>query len=83
MTRFDIRYRDCPEYHMIVDPRPAGPAIGVYAERPFSASVADSFGRRFAYAGVAPRRSNGQYDLGALRAGEFIMEPGLLYRIVY
>lgn len=83
MSRFDIRFRDYPEYHLIIDPRPTGPAIGVYAERIISESVADYFGRRFTYAGVAPRRSNGQYDLAALRAGEFIVEPGLLYQIIH
>lgn len=81
MPRFDTRFRDCPEYHLIVDPRPEGPMVGVYAGHPFSESVADYFGRRFTYAGVAPRLRNGQYDVAALRAGEFIVEPGLLYRI--
>lgn len=83
MPRFDARYRDCPDFHLIVDPRPEGPAIGFYAGRPFSETVADYFGRRFTFTGIAPRRRNGQYDLAALRHGEFIMEPGLLYRIVH
>lgn len=83
MPRFDARYRDTPEFHMMVDPRPTGQIIGVYGDRPFSESVADYFGRRFTYTGVAPRRTNGQYDLAALREGEFIVEPGLLYQIVY
>jgi len=81
MPRFDARYRDCADFHLIVDPRPEGPTVGVYADRPFSESVADYFGRRFTYAGVAPRLRSGQYDLAALRTGEFIVEPGLLYRI--
>ena len=83
MSRFDIRFRDCPEFHLVINPRPVGPAIGVYAEHPFSESVADYFGRHFVFAGVAPRRSNGQYDLAAMRDGEFIVEPGLLYRIIH
>ncbi|HXP12069.1 MAG TPA: hypothetical protein VN795_00280 [Stellaceae bacterium] len=66
----------------MVDPRPTGQIIGVYGGRPFSESVADYFGRHFTYTGVAPRRTNGQYDPAALREGEFIVEPGLLYCIV-
>ena len=82
MPRFDARYKECADYHLIVDPRPEGPTVGIYADCPFSESVADYFGRHFTYAGIAPRRRNGQYDLAALRTGEFIVEPGLLYRIV-
>jgi hypothetical protein len=45
----------------------------------FEAAV-DYFGRRYVYAGVAPRRRNGKYDGDALRWGEWIVEPGLVYR---
>ncbi len=82
MPRLDPRYKDTPEFHVMVDPRPTGQIIGVYGDRPFSESVADLFGRHFTYTGVASRRTNGQYDLDALREGEFIVEPGLLYCIV-
>jgi len=82
MPRFEVRYRETAEFHMMVDPRPTGQTIGVYRDRPFSESVADYFGRHFTYSGIAPRRTNGQYDPAALREGEFIVEPGLLYRII-
>jgi hypothetical protein len=82
MPRLDARYREAVEFRLMVDPRPTGQIIGVYADRPFSESVADYFGRHFTYAGIAPRRTNGQYDLAALREGEFIVAPGLLYRFV-
>jgi hypothetical protein len=32
------------------------------------------------YAGVAPRRLDGEFDIDALRPGEFIVKPGLIYR---
>src|ERR1700690_1655570 len=82
MPRLDARYREAVEFRLMVDPRPTGQIIGVYADRPFSESVADYFGRHFTYTGVAPRRTNGQYDVAALREGEFIVEPGLLYCVV-
>lgn len=34
------------------------------------------------YAGVAPRKCNGVFDVDALGAGEFIVRPGLVYRRV-
>lgn len=79
MSRFDCRTREC---YLVVRPRPEGPTVGVYADRPISELVVDYFGRRFTFIGVAPRRSNGQYDLAALRKGQFIVKPGLLYQIV-
>jgi hypothetical protein len=36
--------------------------------------------RRFSYSGVAPRWRDGSYDTDGVGAGEFIVEPGLLYR---
>jgi hypothetical protein len=68
------------EYSILQDPEPAGPPIGHYAEKEFSEFVRDAFGRLFVYAGIAPRRSNGQFDDDALLPGEFIMLPGLIYR---
>jgi hypothetical protein len=55
--------------------------MGFYSDQPIPASIVDDFGRRFVYAGIAPRRWNGQYDVDALKAGEFIVEPGLIYRL--
>jgi hypothetical protein len=51
------------------------------AGTPISEVVTDLFGRRFTYAGAAPRKGNGTYDVDSLRPGEFIVEPGLLYRL--
>jgi hypothetical protein len=65
---------------MLVDPKPAGPILGYFRDQPIASAVIDYFGRRYVYAGVAPRRRNGGYDVDALEKGERLMEPGLVYR---
>lgn len=79
MPGFNIRAGQPVDYYLLVEPRPAGPMIGVYRDQPISQSITDYFGRSFSYDGVAPRRRDGKYDLDALKAGQFIVEPGLLY----
>lgn len=68
------------EYAILHNTTPDGPVIGRLDEREFSEFVLDEFGRRFAFSGVAPRLSNGQYDDAALQDGEFIVPPGLIYK---
>jgi len=67
------------EYLILMEPRADGPVIGQYAGQPIHAAVVDYFGRRFTYAGIAPRLRNGRYDADALQPGEWIVEPGLIY----
>jgi hypothetical protein len=67
------------EYLILVDPKPAGPVLGYYNDRPIPAAIVDYFGRRYIYAGIAPRHPNGRYDIDALAAGERLVEPGLVY----
>lgn len=67
------------EYSILHNTEPAGPIIGRLGGRDFSEFVRDEFGRLFVYSGVAPRRSDGQFDQDALKAGEFIVLPGLIY----
>jgi hypothetical protein len=55
--------------------------IGEIAGVPIPEAVVDLFGRRFTYVGLASRKRNGTYDLEAVRPREFIVEPGLLYRM--
>jgi hypothetical protein len=69
------------EYSIVVEPRPTGPTIGVYNGLPIAERVVDHFGRRFAYVGVAGRRGSGQLDVTSLKPREFIVEPGLIYRL--
>jgi|SRR6516225_10185914 hypothetical protein len=65
----------------VVNPQTEGPVVGSYAGQPIAASVVDCFGRRYFYAGAAPRDCNGQYDFDALAPGEWIVEPGLVYTL--
>jgi hypothetical protein len=70
----------CPDtFSIMVEPRPAGPVIGFYRDRPIAERVIDLFGRRFTYAGVIGRRRDGQYDVERLKSGQFIAEPGIVY----
>lgn len=68
------------EYSILHNAKPAGPTIGKLDGKAFSEFVADEFGRLFVYSGVAPRLSNGQFDDAALKDGEFIVPPGLIYK---
>lgn len=68
------------EYAVLYNTTPEGPVIGRLDGCEFSEFVLDEFGRRFAYSGVAPRLSNGQFDDEALKDGEFIVPPGLIYK---
>jgi hypothetical protein len=69
-------------YSMIIGPRPEGAVIGYFAGEPISERVIDTFGRRFAYIGLASRRRDGKFDADQLKVGEFIAEPGLVYRLI-
>lgn len=67
------------EYFLLVEPRADGPVIGLYWDQPIAASVIDAYGERYAYAGIAPRLRSGTYDVEALKQGEWLVEPGLVY----
>lgn len=69
------------EYSIINRPRPVGATIGTFHGKAIPESVIDEFGRLFHYAGAAPRRWNGEFDDKALGPGEFIVPPGLVYRL--
>jgi hypothetical protein len=68
------------EYRMLARARPAGPAIGSFKGQLVSSEVTDGSGRRYVYAGVVPRSCHGHYDVELLGPGEWIVEPGLVYR---
>ena len=67
------------EYFLLLEPQAVGPVIGIYRDRPIAAAVIDAEGRRYAYAGIAPRLHSGCYDVESLRQGEWLVEPGLVY----
>ncbi|AZO39509.1 MAG: hypothetical protein EOS81_07910 [Mesorhizobium sp.] len=55
--------------------------IGYFADRPIFETVTDTSGDRYHYVGLAPRLSDGRYDIESLAQGEWIVEPGLIYRL--
>lgn len=68
------------ERYRLIEPRPDGPVLGFYGGRPIAAAVVDYFGRRYVYAGVAAHDRLGRLDACRLRPGEWLVEPGLVYR---
>jgi hypothetical protein len=79
MSRVNFAAARPVDYYMLVEPRADGPVVGYYAGHPIPGAVVDYFGRRYAYAGVAPRLPGGRYDVESMRPGEWIVEPGLVY----
>lgn len=77
------------EYYILRIADPAAPLPGVgsaiagyLAERPILATVKDSAGTCYRYVGLAARLPDGRYDVQSLSPGEWIVEPGLIYRSV-
>lgn len=64
---------------MLADVQFAGAEIGYLADRPIREAVIDGDGLRYRFVGVAPRLASGGFDVLALRAGEWIVQPGLVY----
>ncbi|WP_292665226.1 hypothetical protein [Mesorhizobium sp.] len=54
--------------------------VGYLAERPIFGTVTDALGTRYRYVGLAARLPDGRYDIEALFPGEWIVEPGLIYK---
>jgi hypothetical protein len=69
------------DYFILVEPQADGPVIGTYSEHPIAAVVKDAFGRRYRYVGVASRLRDGRFDVKTLSPGEWLMRPGLVYRM--
>ncbi|HUA78019.1 MAG TPA: hypothetical protein VMA86_10130 [Acetobacteraceae bacterium] len=68
------------EYSLLHHAKADGPVIGTYMDHPIAEAVIDESGKRFVYAGLAPRKRGGRLDVEALGPGEFILRPGLVYR---
>lgn len=54
--------------------------VGYLAECPIFSAVTDPSGGHYHYVGLAPRLADGRYDVESLSPGEWIVEPGLIYR---
>ena len=78
MSRIASRSRPV-DYFMLQEPKGEGPVVGHFAGQAISERMIDYLGDRYRFVGIAPRLSNGRYDTEALRVGEWLVEPGLIY----
>lgn len=69
------------EYFTLVRTTAEGSLLGRFAGQPVFEWVRDQWGRRYRFAGVAPRLASGAFNLALVQKGEWIVEPGLLYRL--
>lgn len=76
---FDGRKR--AEFFVLRNVVPAGLVIGHRAGQDIYGSIVDEWDRRYSFVGIANFRREGGYDCDALRTGEFILPPGLVYRL--
>lgn len=67
------------EYFVLANLREQGAIIGRLAGHPIADTVVDASGLQYHFVGVAPRDRSGRFDVEALRAGEWIVQPGLVY----
>ncbi len=74
-----ISRRQPVEYFMLDGPQSEGDVIGYFDGMPISDTVIDRTGKRYQFAGVVPRRSDGSLDVETLHFGEWVVEPGLVY----
>ena len=68
-----------PIEYVTLDIDSAGPTIGYLGGEPIAGTVIDTQGQQYRFAGLAPRCSNGEIDLAALKHDEWIVRPGLVY----
>ncbi|UVC08248.1 hypothetical protein IHQ71_24350 [Rhizobium sp. TH2] len=69
------------EYFILTGVKLEGPVIGTLNGRPIRDIAVSEYGDRYRFVGVAPRELRGRYDVSALTDGEWIVEPGLVYRV--
>jgi hypothetical protein len=67
------------EYFILANLQSEGGIIGHFDGKPIAETVVDRNGSRYHFSGVAPRCSDGRFDVESLRTGEWIVEPGLIY----
>lgn len=69
------------EYSLLRNVIAEGPVVGQYEGQDIRKSIVDEWGRRYSFVGIAAFSWDGQYDYDALKTGEFILPPGLVYRL--
>jgi len=70
------------DYFILRDVTPYGRAIGVFSGIPISEAIVDAYGRHYIFSGIASRTWSGKFNVECLGSGEFILPPGLVYRLV-
>lgn len=70
------------DLRILYNVKPMGPIIGVFAGVPFHEYIRDDWGREYGFAGIAHRARNSDYGCEHLGTGEFVLPPGIIYRMV-
>ncbi|MBS0234149.1 MAG: hypothetical protein JSR99_11775 [Proteobacteria bacterium] len=76
-----ITPRDTMEYFIIRDATTCGPIIGRFQGFQIHSQVTDFWGRHYTYAGIIEKSRHGIYEIEKLKPLEFILEPGIIYKI--
>jgi hypothetical protein len=85
MPSFMMRMRPSEpdvEYFRLDNAKPDGEVVAIYSDHEVCDVVIDDRGHRYVFVGLAPRKANGSYDVKPLKAGEVILDPGLLYQLI-
>lgn len=69
------------EYYVLPNVSVDGPVLGYLADCPIRDRVRDQWGKRYRYVGLVPCFADGTFNIGLLRPGEWIVEPGLVYSL--
>ncbi len=67
------------EYFVLGNVQLDGAVVAHVGGRPIRDAVIDARGSRYRFVGLARRDGSGRLDVEALRAGEWIVEPNLVY----
>lgn len=68
------------EHRILGHVQSAGQLLGHFAGHPIYSVVIDQAEQHYNFLGVASCYPDGKYDLRRLKPGEFILDPGLIYR---
>jgi hypothetical protein len=69
------------QYFILREVNSHGSVIGYFNNVPICARVSDRWNRQYSYAGITAPNTTGGYDRKQLRPCEFILKPGIIYRM--